>query len=233
MKAVILAGGKGTRLKPYTTVIPKPLVPVGDKTILEILIGRLKRFRITDLVLCVNHMAALIMAYFGDGAKWGVKIEYSQEDKFLSTVAPIKLIKDLPNNFLVMNGDLLTDLDFRDLYNCHLKNRALITVATYKRDSQIDFGVIDIDEKKNVAIGFQEKPVHELNVSMGVYGFNKKLLSYVPDNKPFGFDDLVHKLLREKQTVKVYPFNGYWLDIGRPVDYEKANEDIGMILRSK
>jgi NDP-sugar pyrophosphorylase family protein len=233
MKAIILAGGKGTRLRPYTTVIPKPLVPVGNKAILEILISRLKASGITDLTLCVNHMAALIMAYFGDGTKWGVKIEYSQEDKFLSTVAPIKLVKNLPKNFLVMNGDLLTDLDFRDLYNYHLKNHAIITVATYKRESQINFGVIDIDEKESVAIGFQEKPVHEVNVSMGVYAFNKKLLSYVPDHKLFGFDDLMHKLLCEKQTVKVYPFNGYWLDIGRPEDYEKANNYIDMIVENE
>lgn len=233
MKAIILAGGKGTRLRPYTTVIPKPLVPVGDKTILEILIEKLKGFGVTDIVLCVNHMAALIMAYFGDGVKWGVKIEYSQEDKYLGTVAPIKLVKDLPENFLVMNGDLLTDLNVRDLYNYHLQNGALLTIATYKREIQIDFGVIDIDENKNIAIGFHEKPVHESNVSMGVYVFNRELLSYVPDNMHFGFDDLMHKLLHNKKIIKVYPFSGYWLDIGRAADYDKANEDIDIITGRK
>jgi len=226
MKAIILAGGKGTRLKPYTVVMPKPLVPVGNRAILEILIGRLKKYGVTNLTLCVNHLAELIMAYFADGSKWGVKIRYSIEDKPLSTVAPIKLIKDLPENFLVMNGDLLTDLDFKKLYNYHLENEALITVATYKRTAKIDFGVIDIDKDKNVVIGFKEKPEYKLSVSMGVYVFNKKVLDFVPDGKSFGFDDLMLVLLDEGQTIKVYPYDGYWLDIGRLEDYEKANEDI-------
>jgi NDP-sugar pyrophosphorylase family protein len=232
VKAIILAGGKGTRLKPFTSVIPKPLVPVGDRTILEILIGALKERRITDLVLCVNHMSALIKAYFGDGAKWGVNIRYSVEDGFLGTVAPIKLVKNLPDDFLVMNGDLLTDLDFRDLYDFHLQNRALLTIATYKRTSQIDFGVIDVDKERNIVMGFREKPIQELDVSMGVYAFNKRLLCHVPDDRPFGFDELVLTLLREKCVVNVYPFRGYWLDIGRPADYDKANQDAGITLRA-
>lgn len=226
MKAIILAGGKGTRLRPFTSVIPKPLVPVGDRTVLEILICRLSDQQITDLVLCVNHMSALIKAYFGNGARWGANIQYSEEDGFLGTVAPIKLVADLPDNFLVMNGDLLTDLDFRDLFRCHMQNRSLLTVAIHRRLSQVDFGVIDVDRERNVVVGFREKPVEELNVSMGVYAFSKRLLHYVPDNRPFGFDDLVLTLLREKQAVHVYPFTGYWLDIGRPADYDKANQDI-------
>lgn len=229
MKAIILAGGKGTRLRPYTVVMPKPLVPVGNRAILEILIGRLKKYGITDLTLCVNHLAELIMAYFGDGSKWGVKIRYSMEHKPLSTVAPIKLIKDLPENFLVMNGDLLTDLNFINLYNYHLKSKSLITVATYKRISKTDFGVINIDKENNIAIGFKEKPEYELNVSMGVYVFSKKVLDFVPENKSFGFDDLMFVLLDKKQPIKVYPYDGYWLDIGRIEDYEKANEDIGKL----
>ena len=229
MKAVILAGGKGTRLRPYTTIIPKPLVPIGNKAILEILIDRLKKCGITGLTLCVNHLAELIMAYFSDGSKWGVKIKYSMEHKPLSTVAPIKLIKGLPENFLVMNGDLLTDLDFKKLYNYHLENKALITVATYKRTAKIDFGVIDVDGNNNIALGFKEKPEYEVNVSMGVYVFNKKVLDFVPDDESFGFDDLMLALLAKDQTIKVYSYDGYWLDIGRPEDYEKANEDIGKI----
>ena len=226
MKAIILAGGKGTRLKPYTTIIPKPLVPLGNRAILEILIGRLKKYGITDLTLCVNHLSHLIMAYFGNGKKWGVNIKYSLEHEFLSTVAPIKLIKDLPENFLVMNGDLLTDLDFKELYNYHLENESLITVATYKRTAKVDFGVIEIDKNKNIAVGFKEKPEYELNVSMGVYVFNRKILNFVPDGQPFGFDDLMQTLIVKNKHIKVYPYNGYWLDIGRPEDYEKANEDI-------
>ena len=226
MKAIILAGGKGIRLRPYTIIIPKPLVPLGDRAILEILIGRLKKYGITDLTLCVNHLSNLIIAYFGKGKKWGVHIKYSLEQEFLSTVAPIKLVKDLPENFLVMNGDLLTDLDFKELYNYHIENKSLITVATYKRTAKIDFGVIEIDKNKNIAVGFKEKPEYELNVSMGVYVFNKKVLNFVPDGQPFGFDDLMQILIAKNKNIKIYPYDGYWLDIGRPEDYEKANEDI-------
>ena len=229
IKAVILAGGKGTRLKPYSTVIPKPIVPVGDKAILEILIGRLKKFGITDLTICVNHLAELIMAYFGNGGKLGVNIEYSIEDIPLGTVAPIKLIKKLPENFIVMNGDLLTDLNFKEFYDNHLENKALMTIATYKRVSKIDFGVIDIDKNNNVVKGFKEKPEYELDVSMGVYILNRKVLENIPLNKKFSFDDLILEMLKKGQSIKVYPYKGYWLDIGRPDDYEKANSDIEKI----
>lgn len=229
MKAVILAGGKGTRLKPYSTIIPKPIVPVGDRAILEILIGRLKKFGITDLTICVNHLAELIMAYFGKGEKLGVNIKYSIEDKPLGTVAPIKLIKRLPENFIVMNGDLLTDLNFKEFYKKHLENKALMTIATYKRNSKIDFGVIDIDKGRSIVKGFKEKPEYRLDVSMGVYILNRKVLENIPLNKKFGFDDLVLKMLQKGQEIKVYPYKGYWLDIGRPDDYEKANKDIKKI----
>ncbi len=231
MKAIILAGGRGTRLRPFTSVIPKPLVPVGDQTVLEILIAALKRERITDLVLCVNHMSDLIKAYFGDGTKWGVRIRYSEEERFLGTVAPIKLLRDLPEDFLVMNGDLLTNLKFRDLYRSHVRHRALLTIATYKRTSQIDFGVIDVDPAREVVTGFHEKPTKAVDVSMGVYVFNRSLLDHVPDNVPFGFDELVLALLREKREIRIYPFSGYWLDIGRPADYDRANQDLGMVLK--
>jgi NDP-sugar pyrophosphorylase family protein len=232
-KAIILAGGKGTRLKPYTTVIPKPLVPLGEKAILQILIERLKKFGFTDLVLCVNHMADLIMAFLGDGKKYGVKVKYSFEDKPLNTVAPLKLIKNLPQNFLVMNGDLLTDLDLRKMYQHHMKKKSLITVATYHRKVKIDFGVIEVDRKNNVAVGFREKPEYDYDVSMGVYVFNKKVLDFVPYNRPFGFDQLMLTLLDNKEKVNLYPYNGYWLDIGRPDDYEKANEDLQKMNFSK
>ncbi len=226
MKAVILAGGKGIRLRPYSIVIPKPLVPLGDKPILEILIERLKHSGISELILCVNHLAELIMSYFGDGSKYDVQIEYSIEDMPLSTVAPIKLLKKLPENFLVLNGDLLTDLDFATLYNYHLGKNGLLTVAVYKRKINIDFGVMEIDEEKKVAVGFKEKPGYELNVSMGVYVFNRKILDFIPDNETFGFDNLMRCLLDQKQLVHIYHYDGYWLDIGRPDDYEKAIEDI-------
>ncbi|MCP5048221.1 MAG: NTP transferase domain-containing protein [bacterium] len=225
MKAVILAGGKGTRLKPYTYVLPKPLVPVGEKPILAILVEQLKKCGITDLVFCVSHMAELIMAYFGNGEKFGVSIQYSREDEPLGTIGPLKLIQDLPGNFLLMNGDLLTDMDFNHLYNHHLENNALVTVGTYKREVDIDFGVMEVDNGK--ITGFVEKPCYDYCVSMGVYVFNRRVLEFVPDHRPFGFDHLMLTLLEKKEKIEAYPFEGYWLDIGRPEDFEKANRDIG------
>jgi NDP-sugar pyrophosphorylase family protein len=226
MKAVILAGGRGTRLRPYTTVIPKPLVPVGDRAVLEILLDNLRMYGITEVVMCVNHYAELIKAYFGDGSRYGLKIDYSLETKPLSTVAPLKLINELPENFLVMNGDLLTELDFAEFYNYHLHHESLLTVATFKREVHVDFGVIDINEDFHQAVGFREKPTYNFDVSMGVYAFNRKVLDFVPMNSPFGFDNLMHTMLDLQQPISTYRYDGYWLDIGRPSDYEKANTDI-------
>jgi NDP-sugar pyrophosphorylase family protein len=226
MKAVIMAGGKGTRLKPYTTSIPKPLVPVGDKAIIEILLNRLKKNGVDEVFICLNHFAEMIAAFLGNGSKFGLKINYSLEERPLSTVAPLKLIHDLPEDFLVMNGDLLTDLDFSKLFQYHLKDSSLLTIATYSRKTKIDFGVIEIDAATNTAKGFREKPEYQFDVSMGVYAMNKKILNFVPDNEPFGFDHLMLKLLETRQRIAVFPYDGYWLDIGRPEDYEKANEDI-------
>ncbi len=224
MKAVILAGGKGTRLKPYTYVLPKPLVPVGEKPILAILVRQLKYYGIRDITFCVNHMAELIMAYFGNGEKFGVSITYSMEQQPLGTIAPLKLLNDLPDHFLLMNGDLLTDLNFVELYDYHIKAGALVTVGSYTRKVAIDFGVLHTEN--NLVTAFYEKPQYDYHVSMGVYVFNKKVLGYVPGNLPFGFDQLMLKLLEEKQEINVFPFSGYWLDIGRPEDFEKANHDI-------
>jgi NDP-sugar pyrophosphorylase family protein len=142
MRAIILAGGKGTRLRPYTLALPKPLVPVGDRAILDIVLTQLARAGVRHVTMAVSHLAHLIMAYFGDGQRWGLKIDYSLEDKPLSTIAPLKLIGDLPEHFLVMNGDILTDLDFAALYARHVAGGADITVATFQRDSRIDFGVL-------------------------------------------------------------------------------------------
>ncbi|MGV8124319.1 MAG: sugar phosphate nucleotidyltransferase [Candidatus Xenobiia bacterium LiM19] len=225
MEAVILAGGQGTRLRPYTVILPKPLVPVGEHPILEIMLHQLKTAGVKKVTIAVNHMADLIMAFFGNGDKFGISINYSMEEKPLSTVAPIKLIKDLPENFFVLNGDILTDIDYAKLYESHIQSGASITVATYTRKVKIDFGVLQLDENNKTITGFQEKPIHTYDVSMGIYVFQRSLLKKVPANQPYGFDNLMLDLLKNGQEINAFPYQGYWLDIGRPDDYEQANEE--------
>ncbi len=231
MRAVILAGGKGTRLRPYTATLPKPLVPVGDRSILDIVLMQLKQVGVTRVTMAVNHLAHLIMAYFGDGSRWGLEIDYSREPKPLSTIAPLTLINDLPEHFFVMNGDVLTDLDFCDLYETHVRTGAEITVATFERDARIDFGVLRTDDAGRV-VRFEEKPAYHFTVSMGVYVISRSLLEVVPRNKPFGFDDLMHTCINQGRKAVAYTHGGYWLDIGRPADYEEANDRIEALLQA-
>lgn len=223
-RAIILAGGKGTRLKPYTVVLPKPLVPVGDYPILEIIIRQLCLHGFDHITLTVNHQAEIIMAFFGDGSKWNIKIDYSFENIPLSTMGPLTLIKDLPENFLVMNGDILTDLNFNNFYTTHCINKELFSISGYHRTQISEYGVLDVDQQNNLT-GFREKPSYNYTVSMGIYMVNKKILDYIPLNKAYGFDHLMYDLLKAKQKVIVNLYNGYWLDIGRPDDYQVAIEE--------
>jgi NDP-sugar pyrophosphorylase family protein len=227
-KAIILAGGKGTRLKPYSIVLPKPLVPIHEYPILELIIRQLKRSNFTDITIAVNHLSELIMAYFGDGSKWGVEIDYSQEDKPLSTMGPLRLIKNLPDNFLVMNGDVLTDLDLVAFYNDHVQSGANFTIASHRRTLKSEYGVIDVDASKHM-VGFREKPEMHFLVSMGVYLVNRRIVSLIPEGVPFGFDHLMLKLLDMGEPASVYAYDGYWLDIGRPDDYSTAFDDFERI----
>ncbi len=223
MRAIILAGGKGTRLRPYTVTIPKPLVPVGDDPIVGIVIKQLKKEGFTHITMAVNYMADMIMAFFGNGDKWGIKIDYSIEDKPLSTIGPLTLIDDLPENFLVMNGDVLTDLPYGRLMEYHVSNNCDVTVATYRRTHKVDFGVLKFDENNKI-YDFKEKPIYEFDVSMGVYIINRRVIENLPKNEPYGFDNLMIDGIRNGLKIKSYPYNGRWLDIGRPDDYEQAME---------
>lgn len=225
MRAVILAGGKGSRLKPYTITLPKPLVPVGEEPILKLLLISLRNQGIKEATICVNHMRELIESYFGDGSQLGIKIKYSHEDKPLGTVAPIKKIKTLPEDFLVINGDTLTDLSYSRLYREHKFNNCVMTVATCQRQVTVDYGVIKYGPDQ-MAREFVEKPAFNVDVSMGINVFNKQVFKYIPDDIYFGFDDLMDRLLAAGEKVHIYEHKGYWLDIGRPEDYEKANEDV-------
>jgi NDP-sugar pyrophosphorylase family protein len=224
MRAIILAGGKGTRLRPYTTVIPKPLVPIGNQMpILEIIIRQLAQCGFRHITITVNHLAELIMAFFNNGAKWGVNIDYSIEDRPLSTIAPLTLINPLPENFLVMNGDVLCDMDYRAFYNHHIKENNKVTVAVFRRNVKIDFGVIKYDDR-NAINAFVEKPVYEFDVSMGIYCINRSVIEKVPVGKPYGFDNLMLDGIKNNEKYSVKQFDGLWLDIGRPEDYDYCNE---------
>ena len=209
MRAIILAGGMGTRLRPFTTLIPKPLVPIGNEySILEIILLQLKKNGFNRITLTVNHLSNLIMSYFGEGEKWGLSIDYSIEDKPLSTIGPITLINDLPDNFLVMNGDILCDLNYYDFMNFHIQNRNLVTVSTFNRDSKIDFGVIKYD-KNGVITDFIEKPVYKFDVSMGIYCINKSVIQSLAKNEKYGFDNLMIDGIRNKSKYQVKQFNGF------------------------
>lgn len=226
MKAVILAGGKGTRLKPYTTAFPKPLMPIGDIPILEIVIHQLKLHSFGEIIMAVGHLAELIRTFFNDGSKFGVKIRYSREKQPLGTAGPLALIKeDLNETFLMMNGDVLTTLDYSELFKYHKRNRAIVTMALKKRDVKIDFGVPEIDDSNSI-LGYNEKPIIGYLVSMGVYIFEPTVLEYIRPNEYLDFPDLVKKLISNGETIKGYVCNGYWRDIGRPDDYERANREI-------
>lgn len=224
MRAIILAGGKGTRLRPYTTLIPKPLVPLGGKySILEILIMQLVRSGFTHITLAVNHLSHLIMAYFGDGSRLGVKLDYSLEEGELSTIGPLTLIDDLPENFLVMNGDILCNLDYRAFFDAHVQAGSRISVSAYQRQVKIDFGVLRYDKAGHLT-EFQEKPVLDFDVSMGIYCINRSVVEALPRGVAYGFDNLMADGLANGQIIHIRPFSGYWLDIGRPDDYEYADE---------
>lgn len=223
-RAIILAGGRGTRLRPYTVVLPKPLMPLGDYPILEIIIRQLAAKGFDHITLTVNHQADLIKAFFGDGSKWNIKIDYSLEDRPLSTMGPLKLISDLPENFLVMNGDVLTDIDFNWFYNFHISGKQIFTVSAFSRVEISEYGVLKVNDQ-NTLTGFTEKPKNHYTVSMGVYMVNRGVLDFIPANIPYGFDKLMLDLLAASRQVVVHRHNGYWLDIGRPDDYMQAIDE--------
>jgi len=223
-RAVVLAGGMGTRLRPYTVVLPKPLMPIGDYPILEVIVRQLAANGFDHITLAVNHQANLIKAFFGGGDSWNVTIDYSVESKPLSTIAPLCLIPDLPESFLLMNGDVLTDLSLRTLFEDHARSGAAFTIAAAERTQRIDYGVLTADASRRL-IGFAEKPSTQYLVSMGVYVVERSVLRAVPPDVPFGFDDLMHALIARGDHVHVRPHDGYWLDLGRPDDYAQAIEE--------
>lgn len=221
---MLLAGGQGTRLRPYTTALPKPLVPLGEQSILELVLRQLAARGFERATVAIGHLGHLIQAVVGDGSAWGIAVDYVTEDEPLGTMGPVVANLDrLPEHFLVLNGDVLTDLDFAAILDRHVHRRPALTIATYRRSVPIDFGVLETSGGR--VTGFREKPTLDYTVSMGVYGLSRATLAEFEAGRPLGFDHLVIHLLAAGSAVDAYEFDGYWLDIGRPEDYDQANAD--------
>lgn len=228
MKVVILAGGQGKRLEPYTVVLPKPLMPVGDYPILEIIIRQLKSNGLKDITLAVGYLGNLIESFFSNGERWGVNIDYNYEDKPLGTVGSLGYIKGLGKTFLVMNGDLLTTFDFSKFIKNHQNKKNIATIAVTNRKLPVDFGVLKSNEE-NELIEYTEKPDLNYKVSMGIYLFEPEILKYIPKGERFDFPELMNILLKNGEKISVYESDDFWLDLGRPEDYKKGIEEFEKI----
>lgn len=231
-RAVILAGGKGTRLAPYTTVLPKPLMPIGDRAILDVVVRQLGSYGFTELVFAVGYLAHLIRAVFGDGSAFGVSIDYHEEEEPLGTAGPLATIDGLDRTFIAMNGDVLTSIDYSRLFDVHRESGNALTIATHRRTVHSEYGVLHVqgDGRLQEVSGYEEKPETEYVVSMGIYVLEPRALEYIPAGRHFDIPDLVLALLGAGEPVGSYLYDGYWLDIGRHDDYEQALRDYETIL---
>jgi len=226
VKAVILAGGKGRRLLPYTAVFPKPLVPIGEEPILAIIIDQLRRAGFEHIILAVGHLAGLIQAYFGDGSQFGVRIEYSRETAPLGTAGPLSQLSCLDDDFLVMNGDVLTDLNLAQLMSSHRAAGAIGTIAVFRKTVDVSLGVLTLDGGDHV-VGYEEKPTLHYLASTGIYCFRPDVLSHLEPGVRCDLPDLVRRLVARGHVVHGHRFDGCWLDIGRPEDYATAQSLFG------
>jgi NDP-sugar pyrophosphorylase family protein len=224
MKAVILAGGKGTRLAPYTTVFPKPLMPIDGMPILEVIVRQLAHFGIKEMIFTVSKQSEpLLSAYFGNGSPYGVTIAYSREEEPLGTSGPLSMIPDLPGTFLVMNGDILTTLDYQKVIQFHRQKKGSLTIAMSQKKVQVELGVMEFNRAYRLT-RYVEKPTLSYSVSMGIYVFEKRVLEWVPSRRYLDFPELVQRLIQEGEKVVCCPSDDFWLDIGRPEDYEEAQK---------
>jgi NDP-sugar pyrophosphorylase family protein len=221
VRAVILAGGKGRRLLPYTAIFPKPLVPIGEQPILSIIIDQLRCAGVSHVTLAVGHLAGLIQAYFGDGSQFGVEIEYSMEREPLGTAGPLSQLRRMDDDFLVMNGDVLTDLDPAALMRAHRAAGAIGTIAVYRKSVDVSLGVLTLGAGDEV-VGYDEKPRMHYLASTGIYCFSPEVLEHLEPGVRCDLPDLVRRLVARGKVVHGHRFDGSWLDIGRPEDYEVA-----------
>ncbi len=224
MIAIIQAGGKGTRLRPYTLALPKPLMPVGDLPIIEVLLKWLRRWGIKRTWITLGYLGGLIRSLCGDGCQWDLDIEYSEEREPLGTIGPLSRIKDhLNETFMSINGDIISNMNLRDFQSFHQSHNGLITVAVTEREVNVDMGVLQ--GENSIMVGFREKPSMKFTVSMGIYCMEPKILDLIPENVPFGFDDLMHEMLALQLPVYMYKHEGLWLDIGRKEDFMHAQDN--------
>jgi NDP-sugar pyrophosphorylase family protein len=230
-KAVVLAGGRGTRLAPYTSILPKPLMPVGDRSILELVVDQLELAGIRDITFCVGYLSHLIRAVFDHRDNEGVEIDYVHEHEAMGTAGPLRLVGDLDETFIAMNGDVLTNLDYAELVRYHQLHGNALTIATHDRRIKIDYGVLHLQQlginghQQHRITEFQEKPEIVSTVSMGVYVMEPTVIDFVPEGQAFDLPDLVQALLRANQPVGAFKYDGLWFDIGRKEDYERAVQE--------
>lgn len=224
MRAIVLAGGLGTRLRPYTAVLPKPLMPVGDRPVLDIIVRQLKSAGCERITMSTGYLAELIEVFFGSGTKYDVAIDYFRESEPMGTVGSLGLIPDLDEDFLVMNGDILTDLDYRAFFADHLANDAVATIATRTREVEISLGVPQFGANGDATriTGFVEKPRITYEASMGVFCLSSRAVSYIEPGEHLHLPDLLLRLVANNETVRARPSTDYWLDMGQHDDYEAA-----------
>ena len=224
MRAVIQAGGKGTRLRPYTLALPKPLMPVGEFPVLEVLLKWLRRWDVQEAYITTGHLGHLIRALCGDGSQWGMNIQYTEEPEPMGTVGALAYLKEqLTDTFLMLNGDLITDLDLTAFVEFHENHKGAITVACAEKNVDIAFGVIENGNGERIT-GFREKPRLNYQVSMGIYCMEPSILDLIPVGVPFGFDNLVCSMLKQNLPVYVYKHAGLWMDIGNEEDFNAVQQ---------
>jgi len=229
--AVILAGGKGSRLGPYTTVLPKPLLPVGDRAILDRIVTQLRTAGFDEITLAVDHLARLVKIVFGDGSEHGVRIRYSESDSPRGTAGALKAVAGLESPFIAMNGDILTDLDYDALYEAHLASGNALTIASHRRVVPVDYGVLSVGaggaDATTPIVDYDEKPEIRYTVSMGIYAVSPRALSHIGTGEVLDVPELIERLIAAGEPVGSFPYDGLWLDIGRSEDYERAIDEYG------
>ena len=223
-RVVLMVGGLGTRLRPLTDKVPKPMLKVGNKPILETIILNFKKYGFTNIILSVSYKSEIIESYFQDGSNFGVNIEYIYEKQRMGTAGALSLMREKLNEpFFVMNGDLLTNINFEQMMDYHLSNHSIATMGVREYDFQVPYGVVNIDNKN--IIGIEEKPIHKFFVSGGVYILDNKILTLVPDNQFYDMPTLFEKIIEKKMKAISFPIHEYWLDIGRIEEYKRANDE--------